>query len=205
MEGIKLIKDLIKVFKKYIWIILLGVLVGGGIGKLLVPSGPAPTYKSSALILVQKKQAETGVVISQGDETGRFLNTAVRLIETRAILDDVKNELDLKESTKDLEDMIEVVIESNSNIIKVTVESEDANKATDIANATIGAFAKQASQYLDIDSATVVEKAKNGLETQILHTRSNANIAMGVILGLIISTIAAFWLNSVSNRKKHVK
>lgn len=205
MEGKMLINDLIKVLKKYLWIIILAALVGGGIGKVLVPAGPAPTYKSSALFLIQKKQPEAGVIISQGDDTGRFLNSSVRLIETRAILDHVKNELNLEESTKDLADMIEVVIENNSNLIKVTVEASDAKKATDIANITVETFAKQASQYLDIDDVIVVDNAKSGLETEILHTRSNANIAMGVILGLVIGTIVAFVLNSLFNQKKIAK
>lgn len=205
MEGKMLINDLIKVLKKYLWIIILAALVGGGIGKVLVPAGPAPTYKSSALFLIQKKQPEAGVIISQGDDTGRFLNSSVRLIETRAILDHVKNELNLEESTKDLADMIEVVIENNSNLIKVTVEASDTKKATDIANITVETFAKQASQYLDIDDVIVVDNAKSGLETEILHTRSNANIAMGVILGLVIGTIVAFVLNSLFNQKKIAK
>lgn len=205
MEGTMLLNDLIKLLKRYFWIILLCLFIGGIIGKVLVPEGLAPTYKASALILIQKKEADTGIIINQTDEMGRFFNTAQTLIKTSAILDNVKKELKLQESTKELADMIEVTNENNSQIIKIASEQTDPQKVTNIVNSTAQNFTKEAGQYLDINTVTIVEKAENGEETKILHTRSKANIAMGAILGLVFGTIIAFVLTMMSNRKKHVE
>ncbi len=202
MEGTMLINDIIKVIKKYFWIILLFALVGSGVGKMLVPAGPEPTYKASTLVLIEKKEAEAGIVINQTDEVGRFLNTAQTLIETSAILENVKSDLKLKESTNDLAGKIDVANENNSQIIRITAEDTDPKKATNLANTTAKHFSNNLDQYLKIETAIIVNQAKNGDETKILHTRSKANIAMGGILGLVFGTIIAFVLNINFNRKK---
>lgn len=206
MEGTMLINDLIKVIKKYFWIILLCALAGVAIGKMMVPAGPEPTYRTSALVLIEKKEQVAGIVINQADEMGRFLNTAQTLIETSAILENVKKEIKLKESITELSDMITVANENNSQIIRITAEQTDPIKVTNIVNSTARNFSQVANQYFDdVDNVKVVQKAKRGEEIKILHTRSNANVAMGGILGLVFGCLLAFILNIKSNRTKEQK
>ncbi|NMD68810.1 hypothetical protein HHO41_00820 [Bacillus sp. DNRA2] len=201
MEGTLLINDLMKFIKKYVWVILLFTVIGGLVGRMLVPEGPPPTYKASALVLIEKKEPEAGIVINQTDEIGRFLNTAQTLIETPVVLDNVKKELKLDESAKELADKLEVANENNSHIFRVTAEDANQEKVTKLVNSAAQNFTKVADKYLDVDIVEVVEVAKSGQESKILHTRSNANMVMGVILGLVFGALIAFIFNLTSKKK----
>lgn len=206
MEGTMLIHDLIKVIKKYLWIILLCTLAGAIIGKMTVPAGPEPTYRTSALVLIEKKKQEAGIVVNTSDEMGRFLNTAQTLIETPVILENVKKDLKLKESSAELAEIISVANENNSQIIRITAELTDPEKVTNIVNSTALNYSETVSQYIeDAGTVKIVQNAKLGNEAKILHTRSNANVTMGGILGLVFGGLLAFALNIKSNRKKAEK
>jgi capsular polysaccharide biosynthesis protein len=203
MEESLLINDIIKVIKRYFWIILLSIIIGGVVGKMIASSGPAPTYRTSALVLLEKKQEEANVIINQADEIGRFMNTAQTLVETPAVLKAVKSDLNLDESPNELANKIEVTNENNSQILRISIEDSDAKKATKIVNGTAENFSQMVNQYLDVEKSQVVAKAVYGQESQILHTRTNANVAMGVILGLVFGGILAFVLNLLSKKRNN--
>lgn len=200
MEASLFLKDVWTVLKKYFWLILILAILGGIIGRFVVSAGPEPSYQASSSILIEREIEETNVIINQSDENTRFLNTAQTLIKTPVILDGVKKRLNLKQSVKDLGSKINVMNENNSQIIKITVEEKNADLATDIANEISKEFINNAGKYLDIKENVVVEKAVEGGETEISHSRSNANSIMGVIIGLVLGTILAILFRTVSKR-----
>lgn len=204
MEESMLIKDIMIVIKKYLWVIILAAVVGGVAGKLLASHGQPPTYQNSALVLLEKQTDKTVLNINQPDDYNRFLTTAQTLVSTAAILKPVKSELGLKDSISKLDSEVSATIENGSQIINITVQTSNAKQATKIANKTAEVFQRDIKNYLSVKSAKVVEPAQAGHETRILHSRTKANVAMGVIIGLVIGLALAFILGSLGRKKATV-
>jgi capsular polysaccharide biosynthesis protein len=190
------IGDLFKILKRFIWLIILLAVIGGIAGKVLAGNGPKPTYQTSALVLVKQQYDQRNTAINQADESARFMNTALTLANKPVILNIVKKELHLKENTKELERKVKVGIENGSHILRITVEDNNPSDATKLTNKVVEVFQKEIHNYIDVESVEVIEKAQSGQENQILQTRFNANIIMGVLIGLIIGVFLAFVLNA---------
>lgn len=200
MEETLLLKEILTTLKRRFWIILLIAIIGGGIGKFIVSPGPAPTYEAFSLVLLEKQYEENKLIVNPEDNV-RFLNTAQTLIDTEVILEQVKSELNLDKSLTELAGQINVTNENNSQIIRITVEDSDPELATNIVNTTTDIFQEELGKYLDVERITIIEQAKPGQELQIIHSRENANTAMGVILGLVFGTFLAFALEVFKRRK----
>jgi capsular polysaccharide biosynthesis protein len=204
MEESMLIKDIMLVVKKYLWLIILVTVIGGVAGKFLASNGQPPTYQNTALVLLEKQTDKTVLNINQPDDYNRFLTTAQTLVSTPAILKSVKSELGLKDSLSKLGSEVNATIENGSQIINITVQDSNAKRATTIANKTADVFQSDIKNYLSVKSAQIVEPAQAGHETPILHSRTKANVVMGVIVGLVIGLVLAFILGSFGRKKTTV-
>jgi capsular polysaccharide biosynthesis protein len=201
MEESMFINNILRTIKKYFWIIILLAVIGGIAGKFSASNGQPPTYQTSALVLLEKQNDKTVLNINQPDDYNRFLNTAQTLMKTPIVLNTVKNELGLKDSINKLRGEVTPNVENSSQIIRINVETSNANQATKIANKTAEVFQQQIKNYLSVQSATIVEHAEFGQETQILHSRTKANITMGVIIGIVIGTLLTFFMGSLGRNK----
>src|SRR5207248_2062548 len=126
------------------------------------------------------------------------------LIKTPVILGVVKDELGLKDSLSELKGEITPSNENSSQLIRITVETSNAKQTTKIANKTADVFHQQIKNYLNVKSAKVVERAQYGQETQILHSRTKANITMGVIIGIVLGMVLTFLMSTLGHRKVQV-
>jgi capsular polysaccharide biosynthesis protein len=205
MEESRYITDIFKTIKKYIWVIILFMIIGGVAGKILSLNGPAPTYQAYALVLLEEQQKDSKVIINQSDANVRFLNTAQTLVYTPVVLDSVTKDLKLDYSRSDLINKITAANENSSQVMRITVEDGDAKKATEIVNKIADVFERDIKDYLNVEKVQIVERAQAGQELRIVHSRPNANILMGIIIGLVIGTLVAFVLDFFfKNRKASV-
>lgn len=201
MEASLFMKDVMSVLKKYGWLMLILAVLGGAIGRFAAPEGPAPTYKASSAVLIERNIKDTNVIVNQSDENTRFLNTAQVLLRTPVILDQVKENLGTDLTVKDLITKMTVVNDNNSQVIRVMVEAESAELASGLANETLEVFTKEVGNYLDVAKVAIVEPAVPGLETEVGHSRINANTIMGVIIGVVLGALASFVLNSLTKNR----
>lgn len=199
-----LLNDLIKIVKKYFWVILIFTILGGVAGRMMTPEAPAPTYEAYSLVLLEQK-SENDMVINQVEESSRFFNTAQTLFNTPVILEPVLKELNLDMSINELSDQVKVSIENNSQILKISVSNSNAEQATNIANAVVSTYNKEIQNYLDVEKVKILEEAQKGKENQILHARPKANIVMGILIGLVLGGFAALILNIFFGRVKPAK
>ncbi|MCM3763505.1 YveK family protein [Neobacillus niacini] len=204
MEGTTYIADLLKVLKKYLWLIILLGLIGGVSGRMLTSEAQPPTYEASSLVLIKPLMNETNTIINQTDETVRFLNTAQTLINTNAILGPVKKELKLKDNVKTLAGKVRVSNENGSHLIKITVSDNNPDKATRIANGVADVFKREIGSFLDVEKVNIVVKAQKGQENEFTNVpRTNANTVMGTIIGLILGvflSLVLFYFLKPSNK-----
>jgi Mrp family chromosome partitioning ATPase/capsular polysaccharide biosynthesis protein len=115
--------------------LVVAVLLGAVTGALL-RSAAAPSYTATAKLLVDQQHpvdALLGTSSPPGDPT-RDLSTSVRLIVVEPVAEQVRHDLGLAGSTKDLLSRVTAKLDGNTNIIDITARDREPRRAAQIAN-----------------------------------------------------------------------
>lgn len=189
MEEINL-KDLFNYFlsKKGIIIVvaLLAVVVGG------VYSGyfKTPMYKSYTTMLLTKESDSTTITNNDINLNKNLVDTYSEIIKSRRVVGKVINNLHLNYSIESLQKKINVSSINSTEIIKITVESEDANEAMRIANEIADVFNVEVIKLYNIQNIGVVDVAEEA------SAPYNMNIAkacvLSFVIGLVLSSALVF-------------
>lgn len=189
MEEINL-KDLFNYFlsKKGIIIVitLLAVVVGG------VYSGyfKVPMYKSYTTMLLTKESDSTTITNNDINLNRNLVDTYSEIIKSRRVVGKVINNLHLNYSIESLQKKINVSSINSTEIIKITVESEDANEAMRIANEIADVFNVEVIKLYNIQNIGVVDVAEEA------SAPYNMNITkacvLSFVIGLVLSSALVF-------------
>lgn len=198
MEESTLFSVTLKTFKKFYWLIILTMIIGGIAGRAIASKGPAPSYQANVSIILKQKQPEN--VEKQFDDYPRFINTAILLAKTPVVLDNAIKETKLKVTASEIQNQITVTNENGSEILNIQVEHEDQTVAPKLANAVAYSLQDVLPKYLDVDTVQIVDPAEKDEVSEILLTRTNEKMVMGALIGMIIGTILAFILNHTKKK-----
>lgn len=158
------------------WIVLLTILTALGVAiaanRLITPS-----YVAMATVRVSVTSGSIDYVLRESAYTDRLLNTYVSIAQSRALLDQVTQELQLSVPPK-----ITVSAPANSELIHVSASHQDPQRAAQIANAVAAALAEQADaeaiadqpaqRALQVDLAAAQQAL---LEARLLYESLAAN------------------------------
>lgn len=187
MEEIDL-KELLDVFKRKIGLIILVtscICILGAIYGLVLQK---PMYKSYATIILVSGENASSSTITQSDIAlnKNLVDTYAEVIKSRRVLSQVINELNLDVSYEKLSDRIVVSSVNNTEIIKISVNDEDAIKAKNIANVTANYFIDEIPDLYNINNVSILDEA---IES---NTPYNINIIKQVIIYFMIGLVLSF-------------
>jgi Mrp family chromosome partitioning ATPase/capsular polysaccharide biosynthesis protein len=137
--------------RKWLWLILAGILVAGGIAYFLTQRAEG-TYRATAILLVQGS-SDVGLYPSQ---YGVSTLTYAELITQPSVMYEVlrvNSDLELPYTAESLRRIIDVETNTNTNLIKLSVRHTSPNTAKTLANSTAEIFLSWYQGSL-IDEAT---------------------------------------------------
>lgn len=177
----------ILIAKRWIWIVLLGVVICGGttyvITKLM-----HPVYKATALLVLTTSASQSAY-----DNTTAVLEalpTYAQFISNPEILQPVASQHHL--TVKQLSGMITVKPQSNTQIIQLDVENNDPRLAAQIANDIGASFAEYANIQLNGVMQVKVLPALPPVDADHPKPSFDALIGALVGLGLTLAIIVVF-------------
>ena len=175
---------LFAILRRWWWLLLLGVAVGGG-ASYVVSKAMTPIYRSSTTLLVNQTQTP-GVIAYNDILTSERLTTTYReLVTKRPVLEEVIYRLGQPEDVETLRDMVSVSVIRDTQLLRLSVESDDPIQATILANGTAQAFIDQ-NDITDLTrtgSVSVVEPAT--VPTIPVKPQVTLNMVLGLIAGLV--------------------
>lgn len=133
------LKQLLTVFKRWSWLLALGLIVGAVSGymlsKILIP-----TYEGRTKILVARTQEQKNSDMLYSNEQ-QYVDTYMELLKTDPVLDTASSKLGYKiDETRILVQQVRT-----TQLVEVIVEDPDPERAAAIANALVAAFLEQKS------------------------------------------------------------
>lgn len=177
---------------KRVWIIVISAVLAAAAGFSIATFIIPPKYSSSVALYVNNKNLSLGGVefsLSASDLTAsqNLVKTYGVILNTRTTLEKVIDRADVDYEWKELSKMIEYGSLNGTEIMYVTVTSENPYEASEIANAILIDLKDRINSI--IDGATI-----NDVETAVpdFHKVSPSitkYTAVGLVLGLLVSTI----------------
>ena len=185
MEEINL-KELFDYFIdkiKYIIIVtLVCCLIGGIYTKFLT----IPMYKSSTTVILGSNQEGTGITQSDISINNNLVSTYAEIIKSRRVLEQVQKELNESYTYKELASEISVSSINNTQIIKITVEDNNALNAKIIANLVAKVFTVEVPELYNLDNVHILDVAIEEDEPYNINVAKSSII--GGLLGLVLSS-----------------
>ena len=202
MEETIDLREYFAIIKKRFWIIALLAIISALISGVISFFMLKPVYEAkSTLIANADKQAETQIVT--GDQitvTQKLAVTYGEIIKSRIVLDDVIKNLKLENTYESLSGQITVSPVKDTQIISISVQDTNKEKARDIANEIPKVFKKEAKRITKANDIQVIDKAI--LPQNPIKPNKMMNMAIAAVLGAMIGLFVVFLIEYLDNKLK---
>ena len=196
MEETISLKEIYDILKKRIISIILITILAAIIAAVVSSLILTPIYQSSSQFIVNQgnnNQDQDFQIDSSTIRTNvELINTYNVIITSRAILQEVIEELNLPYSPGELAKNINVTSEQNSQVVNVEVKDPNPQTATAIANSVVTTFQERIPDILNVDNVKILTEAYTAENPKPIEPNTKLNIAIATVLGLMISVGIAF-------------
>ncbi|WP_099354703.1 YveK family protein [Fredinandcohnia onubensis] len=200
MEETISLKEIFQTIRKRLWLITIITAVIVATVGVVSFFFLTPIYQSSTQILVNQKASEQQYLNQNDIRTNiELINTYNVIIKSPAILDIVKEKLELNES---LSNLITVGSENESQVVKVTVQHTDPQIAVNIANTTANVFKEEIVKIMNVDNVSILSPAELPENPVPVKPNPMLNMAIGLVVGLMAGVGLAFLLEYLDNTVK---
>ena len=192
MEEIDL-KEIFSIFwKKKVEIILI-IAIFAVIGYIYTTVFTTPMYTSSTTLVLAGTNDETAEgkqdSITTTDLTlnSKLVSTYSQLVKSNKVVRQVISNLGIDISEETLRNNISVSSVSDTELIRITVTTDNPQYSADIANETAKVFTSEVAEIYNINNVHVVDVAEEqNTPSNINHKK---NIIMFAAIGLVIAVI----------------
>lgn len=184
---------IIKFLWRRAWLIVLAGILVAAIGFSISAFIIAPTYSSSVKLYVNNSSfalGNTSFSISSSEITAAqsLVKTYGEILNSRSTLERIIEKTGVNYTWQELSSMIASASSNNTEIMKVTVTTEDPYEAAKIANCIAEILPIRISEIIDGASMEVVDSAIP--EFGKVAPSVTKYTAVGLVLGVLISVIA---------------
>ncbi|MDK2562262.1 Wzz/FepE/Etk N-terminal domain-containing protein [Romboutsia sedimentorum] len=196
------IKEYFQIIKKRLWIIFLITSIAIITSTVISFFVLSPVYETNTTLLVNSDKPP-GIDIITTDQINVSEKLAItygEIIKSKSVLEEVANTLGLKGGYKEVAQKINVLSVKETQIILISVQDTNPQRATKIANAIPKVFTKEVKRITKANSVQVIDKAI--LPTQPIKPNKVMNVAISAMLGIMISLFVVFLLEYLDNKVK---
>ena len=202
MEETIDLKEYFYIIKKRAWIIALitvTAMVASGIISFFLLS---TVYETKTTLIVNTEQVnETNTITGdQLNVTQKLTLTYGEIIKSRTVIDEVIQALNLNMEYGEVSKMITVSPVKDTQIIAITVQDTNPQRAADIANTIPKVFTKEVKRITKANSVEVIDKAV--VAENPIKPNKIMNIAIAGVLGFMIGLFIIFVLEYMDNKIK---
>ncbi|HZH58895.1 MAG TPA: Wzz/FepE/Etk N-terminal domain-containing protein, partial [Metabacillus sp.] len=186
MEETISLKELFLTLKKRLSLIIIITAIATATSGIVSYFLLTPIYQSSTQILVNQTKSEEQFFNYNEVQTNlQLINTYNVVIKSPAILDKVIEKENLDMTSVELNELVTVSSEQNSQVVNISVENEDAQKAADIANSIATTFQEEISTIMNVDNVSILTQAQVGENPSPIKPQPALNMAIALVVGLM--------------------
>ena len=202
MEETVDLREYFGIIKKRFWIIalitIIAVVVSGVISFFML--NPVYEAKSTLIVNTEKNEETQMITGDQFNVTQKLAVTYGEIIKSRSVLDDVIKNLKLDDEYEGLVKNVTVSPVKDTQIISISVQDTNKEKARDIANEIPKVFKKEAKRITKANDIQVIDKAI--LPQNPIKPNKMMNMAIAAVLGAMIGLFVVFLIEYLDNKLK---
>lgn len=205
MEELDL-KELFNIFwSKKVQIILI-VLLFIALGVIYTVGFTTPMYTSSTTLVLAGAESgsgsETTNSITTTDITlnSKLVSTYSVLVRSKDVLNEVISNLGMDISWESLKNNVKVSAVEDTEVIEISVTTENAADSAKIANETANVFTKKVAEIYNINNVHVVDEAE--VENAPSNINHEKDVIIFAFIGLVISVIYVLIANMLDTTVK---
>ena len=202
MEETIDLREYFGIIKKRFWIIALITVIAAVVSGIISFFMLKPVYEAKSTLIVNTEKNEETQMIT-GDQfsvTQKLAVTYGEIIKSRAVLEDVIKNLKLDNEYEELANNVTVSPVKDTQIISISVQDTNKQKARDIANEIPKVFAKEAKRITKANDVQVIDKAT--LPKNPIKPNKVMNVLIAFVLGTMIGLFVVFLIEYLDNKMK---
>ena len=181
------------VLKKKMWLICLSAIVCGAISGLVSFFVLEPVYEANTSLIVNKEVENETTQMTTTDDLNYVQKLAItygEIIKSRTVITSTIEKLKLDMTYEELVGAVSVSNVSDTQIIKISVQNNNPMIATRICNTIPQIFTNEVQRIVKASGVEVIDKAI--VPEDPIKPNKILNIAVGIILGLMVSALVIF-------------
>lgn len=204
VEEINL-KDLFSYFLNKLSLMTMITVLIGILGCMYAIFIQKPLYNSyTTLVLTRVSDENTSQNLSNDISiNSKLVGTYSEIIKSSRIMQEVINDLNLDYTIDELKKIVTVTNVSDTELIKISVNSPDPSLSSNIANKIANQFSQEISEIYEIQNITVIDKATPALVPYNINILKQVGLYLAV--GLILSFITVFVMYYFDNKIKSIE
>lgn len=198
-----------------LWIVILCGIIGCGLGYAIAKYAIAPQYSASSEVLIeQRTKKDNNQIISTQQDSEELISTYKDLITSQSVLRKVKVNLSDPDkmnkmfhsekvysiSLKKLKKAITVINTNNSQMITITVTTNNAKESEVLTNMITDVFKQQANRLMNSSNIAIISRAhvpnKASFPNLLLFT------SVGAVIGVVLSAFVILMKQIFSPAKR---
>lgn len=198
-EKFDLVK-LLNILKKNIKLLLILPAICLVVSAVLTFFVMPDKYTASTQILVNMKKSSSDLAFQNVQSSLQSVNTYTEIIKSPRILDKVSREFDGQYSTAELNSFLKVTNQTNSQIITVSVTTENKSESDKIVNRISKVFAHDMPKIMSVDNVTILSSAHdNAVKVSPIVS---VNLVISIIVGIVLAILIIFLKELLDKRIK---
>ncbi len=202
MEEISL-KEVLFILRKRMKLILSLFLIAVLLSSIISLFVLDKEYQANTTLMVGRPKDYASDANIQYNElllNQKLVSTYGELIKTRAVAEEVIDNLNLDISYEQYKGKVNVSLVKDTELIQIIVKDTDPSVARIIADETANVFMDKVQEIMKVDNVHVIDKAET--PTVPVSPNITLNIAIAAVLGLMIGVFVAFLLEFLDNTIK---
>ncbi|MGN0659756.1 MAG: YveK family protein [Emergencia sp.] len=197
--------ELLLAIRERIAVILATALICAGVAAGYSFFIAQPVYQSTSRLYIQAQDSST-ISLSELQVSSTLAHDCVEMIQSQSIAEDVIDNLGLDVEVKDLQRCLSVTNPEETRIINITIEGNDPEQITEIANEFASVSRARISEVMKTDKPQIWEKAT--VPDKPIKPSKRKNVMMGFLLGGVaagLAVIILFLLNDTIRSQEEIE
>lgn len=206
MEELNL-NELLNYYLKKLPIIVIVTLLSLIAGYIYTEEVQIPMYHgTTTIILVERQEGDETSIVTQNELliNEKLVSTYSQIIKSRRVLEQVIDDLKLKDTTGSLAERIEVTAVTDTSIIKVSVSDENNKKAVKIVNKIAEIFKEEVTDIYNLENVSIIDKAI--VEDEPYNVSLLKQLVICALAGIVLSCglifVMFYFDNTIKNKKE---
>ena len=175
---------ILQIIKKNLWLLILLPIIFLLLSVVLTFFVLKPQYQASTQVLVNQKKEAKNVGVQEVQGNIQLVNTYAEILKSPRILDKVSKDYN-KYSSEELNKMVNVKTQANSQILNINVTDHNKKESEDIANKVANVFKDDMPHIMNVDNVSILSTA-NGTAEKV-SPKTSLNLIIGLFVGLVLA------------------